>query len=313
MKGNVKKILFYSIIPILCCFFSFKTTAQELNAKVIIIHKKIRGEDASTFDKMQESIQQFMNTRHWTSINYKRNERIDCRFLIDLQGSPSKNVYKAQLTIQSSRPIYNTSYSSTALNYKDKDIAFRFDPFQPLVFNENRITGNDAQESNLTAVLAYYAYIIIGIDQDSFSPDGGHAAFETAQKIVNDAPRGRNISGWEAFDGNFNRYWLVENLLNVKYKQIHDIFYTYYRKGLDVMYDNADKGRMAIITALNKLNAIYANTPKLMFLKVFFASKSEELADIYSAGPPQERMTILNLLEKMNPSNSTLYQKKIKP
>lgn len=296
-----------------CCFFACKSMAQELNAQVTITHKKIRGEDAVTFDKMQKSITRFLNSRHWTSVNYKPGERIDCRFLIDLQQEVSNQVYKAFITVQSSRPVYNSTYKSVLLNYKDQDVVFRFEPFQPLVFNENRVSGNDPQASNLTAILAYYAYLIIGLDQDSFSPNGGHRAFEMAQKIVSNAPRGRNISGWEAFDGTANRYWLAENLLNVRYKQIHHIFYTYHRKGLDMMYDHATQGRQAVIDCLNKLNALNANNPNLMIIRIFFTAKADELAALYSEGPPQERLTALNLLQKMDPANSSLYRKSTKP
>lgn len=295
-----------------CCFCALRTSAQELNARVAVTHQKIRGVDASVFDKMQEAIEQFLNTQHWTSTNYKAGERIDCRFLIDLQKEVSDQVYTALITVQSSRPVYNSTYKSTVLNYKDQDVVFRFAPFQPLVFNENRVSGNDPQTSNLTALLAYYAYIIIGLDQDSFSPNGGHAAFELAQKIVSNAPRGRNISGWEAFDGTYNRYWLAENLLNVRYKKIHDVLYTYYRKGLDVMYAHADQTRKTIIKCLTTLNALNANNPNLMILKVFFTAKANELANIFSKGIPQERMTALNLLQKMDPSGSSLYRKSMK-
>lgn len=293
--------------------YSFKAGAQELNARVIVTHQKIRGEDASTFSKMQKAIQQFLNTRRWTSKNYGSRERIECHFLIDLQKEVSDQVYKAFITVQSSRPVYNSAYKSMLLNYKDQDVTFRFEPFQPLVFNENRISGNDPEASNLTAILAYYAYLIIGLDQDSFTPDGGHAAFEMAQKIVNNAPAGRNISGWKAFDGTLNRYWMMENLLNVRYKRIHEVLYTYHRKGLDEMYAHPDQGRKAIVESLNKLNTLNANNPNLMILKVFFTAKSDELAGIFSEGPSQERMTALNLLGKMDPTNSSLYQKRMKP
>src|SRR5699024_231035 len=150
MKRSIK-FLFLICVIFPCCVFSSRTAAQELNAEVSVTHKKIRGEEASTFNKMQEAIQQFLNTRHWTSTHYKNDERIDCRFLIDLQKEVDDKVYKALITVQSTRPVYNSSYSSILLNYRDKDVAFRFDPYQPLVFNENRISGNDPQASNLTA------------------------------------------------------------------------------------------------------------------------------------------------------------------
>ncbi len=310
MKNTIKSLFIIGALSIV--FFHNKATAQELDAEVVVTHKKIKGVDADVFNKMQKAIQQLLNTQRWTSKNYGRTERIECRFLIDLQKEINDQVYKAYITVQSSRPVYNSTYQSTLLNFKDQDVVFRFEPFQPLVFNENRISGPDQQVSNLTAILAYYAYLIIGLDQDSFSPNGGHKAFEEAQNVINNAPTGRNISGWKAFDGTFNRYWIIENLLNVRYKRFHEVWYDYHLKGLDEMYEHPDQGRRAIVECLNKLNSLYANNPNLIILKVFFTAKADELAGIFSEGPTQERMSALNLLLKMDPSNSSQYKKSIK-
>lgn len=309
MSQKIKHILLFAI-GIICCL-CFQTKAQELNASVTVRAEKIKNIDPSVFKQMKTSIETFLNSRQWTSTHYKTSELIDCKFLIDLQEEQN-HIYKALLTIQSSRPVYNSSYQSPLLNYKDKNFVFKFEPYTPLVFNKNRITGNDPLVSNLTATLAYYAYIIIGLDEDSFSLNGGHDAFQSAQQIVNDAPNGRQISGWKSFDGTMNRYWLTENLLNVRYKDIHQILYNYHLKGMDLMYEAADKGRKTILKSLNKLNALNAANPNLMFIKVFFATKAEELAHIFSQGPTQRRLTALNLLNRMDPSHSTLYRKSIK-
>lgn len=274
-------------------------------------HKKIQNISPSVFDKMKSAMESFLNTRQWTSTSYKNNERIDCKFLIDLQ-SENNHIYTALLTIQSSRPVYNSSYHTPLLNFKDKNVVFEFQPFTPLVFNKNRITGSNPLVSNLTAILAYYAYIIIGLDQDSFSLNGGHEAFIQAQGIVNDAPNGRQISGWKSFDGSINRYWLIENLLNVRYEKIHQVFYDYHRKGLDNMYEQPEKGRQNILKSLNLLNALKASNPNLMVLNLFFAAKYQELAQLFSKGLTQERLVALNLLNKLDPTHSSLYRKSIK-
>lgn len=304
-RHNFSRFLF---VLVLSLSFAY-AKGQELQAEVTIIHDKIRGESPSTFEKMQENISDFLNTTQWTNQNYKNNERIRCRFLIDLQKKNNAQIYDALLTVQSSRPVFNSSYSSILLNHKDKDILFYFDPFHPLIFDKNRVAGNNPEESNLTAILAYYAYLIIGLDQETFSADGGRTNLETAQKIVDEAPSGGGISGWKAFDGNNNRYWITENLLNVRYKLIHEVLYEYHRMGLDRMYDDPDEGRKTILSALNKLNTLFASTPNLVIMKVFFDAKYEELAGIFSDGSAQDKMTALQLLKKLDPSHITTYQK----
>ncbi len=305
------KYIFILCLFSLCYCISSQAAAQELNATVSVRHQKINGIDPSIFNKMTSEIKDFLNSRAWTSTHYKTNERIDCRFLIDLQKE-DHHVYKAILTVQSSRPVYNSTYRSPLFNYKDNNFTFKFESYTPLVFNKNRITGSDPLASNLTATLAYYAYIIIGLDEDSFSLNGGHDAFEMAQNIVNDAPDGRQISGWKSFEGTTNRYWLAENLLNVRYKSFHKVLYNYHRKGLDKMYDHPGEGREEITKTLNTLHSINADNPRLMILGVFFATKSKELANIFSKGSQQERMTALNLLNKLDPSHSSVYQKSMK-
>lgn len=305
-----KKLLF--LLLLVSIFLSQPAAAQELNARVIVTAQKIRGVDQSVFTKMQKAIEQFLNSRQWTDKHYAAGERIDCRFLLDLQQNIDNDVYAGSITVQSIRPVYNSSYTTTLLNYKDQDVAFRYQPFQPLVFNYNRISGNDPLVSNLTAILAYYAYTIIGLDNDSFVMNGGHAAFQKAQYIVSNAPQGKYISGWKAFDGTRNRYWLAENLLNVRYKRFHQVMYQYHRQGLDRMYDHINEGRKAIADCLNLLNAMNADNPNSMILQLFFVSKSDELAGIFSEAPVQEKLQAVNLLQKLDPVNGAKYKEDLK-
>lgn len=309
-KPGKKK--FFLLFLLLAVFYFPSASAQELNAQVVVTAQKIRGVDPSVFAKMQKAIEQFLNSTQWTDKHYGTKERIDCRFLLDLQQNMDNDVYTGFLTVQSIRPVYNSSYTTTLLNYKDNGLAFRYQPFQPLVFNYNRVTGTDPLVSNLTAVLAYYAYVIIGLDNDSFSMNGGHAAFQKAQHVVSNAPQGKYISGWKAFDGTRNRYWLAENLLNVRYKRFHQVMYQYHRQGLDEMYDHMNQGREAILECLNLLNAMNADNPNSMILQLFFVNKADELAGIFSKGPSQEKLQAVSLLQKLDPVNSEKYKGDLK-
>ncbi|MGH2644770.1 MAG: DUF4835 family protein, partial [Chitinophagaceae bacterium] len=287
--------------------------AQELNARVTVVANKIRGVDLSVFQSLQKAIQDLLNNQQWTDVNYAPDERINCNLLVDIQSQISQNTYSAILTIQSSRPVYNSSYITNLFNFKDKNVAFKFDPFEPLNFNENNISGNDPMSSNLTAILAYYAYIIIGLDRDSFSPNGGNTLFKKAQNVVSNAPaNSSNISGWKAYEGTQNRYWLVENLLNTRYKDFHKVLYDYHRMGLDRMYDHLAEGRDVIMNCLNLLNSIYADNPNTVLLQMFFEAKWNELAGIFSDAPPQQQVAALNLLQKLDPEHGTQYREALK-
>lgn len=285
---------------------------QELNARVTVVASKIRGVDPSVFRSLQQAVQDFLNTRQWTGQAYAASERIDCNVLLDLQTRVNEDVYIGTLTVQSSRPVYNSSYLTNLLNFKDKDLAFKYDAFQPLDYSDTRVAGNDPMVANLTAILAFYSYVMIGLDQDSFSPSGGVASFKKAQHVVSSAPsNSSSISGWKAFEGTRNRYWLAENLLNTRYKSFHDILYEYHRKGLDVLYDHPKEGREAIMGCLNKLNALYADNPTTMILQIFFDAKSRELAGVFSKAPGDEKTQALNLLQKLDPGHGAVYRENL--
>ncbi|HZW64576.1 MAG TPA: DUF4835 family protein, partial [Hanamia sp.] len=224
-----KYFLFFLLL-----LFAKLNQAQELRARVSVVSNRVNNTvDKQTFTNLQTALNDFVNTRKWSNDVFKTNEKIDCSFLLNLESTGESNVYKGSLTIQSGRPVFNTSYISPVINYQDNDVTFKYIDFQQLEFNDNRVSGTDPQVSNLTAVFAYWINIILGFDYDSFSLRGGNAFFQKAQNIANNAPEGRNISGWKPFDGTRNRYWLTENLLNSKYTIMHDAIYDYYRLGMD--------------------------------------------------------------------------------
>jgi hypothetical protein len=297
----------------ICIVLAQFSKAQELNARVSVISNRVgTSVNQNVFRTLQVALNNFINNRKWTNDNFAPNERIECSFLLNLDASSDLNVYNASLTVQAARPVYNTSYVSPIINYKDENFTFKYVEFQQLEFNENRVSGSDAQASNLTAVLAYYVYMILGFDYDSYSPRGGDAYFQKAQNIVNNAPDGRNISGWKAFDGTRNRYWLVENMLNSRYTIMHDVYYNYYRMGMDKLYDDENNARMEILNVLNLLSNFNNDNPNKMINQFFFQGKSSELIRIFTKAPQQDKARASELLQKMDITNAAKYKDELK-
>ena len=289
------------------------STAQELRARVNVVSNRIGSNvDKKTFLTLQTALNNFINNRKWSADNFGPAEKIDCSFLLNLEPGTDINVYKASLTIQSARPIFNSTYSSPIINFQDNDVAFKYVEFQQLEFNDNRVSGTDALASNLTAVIAYYINLVLGFDYDSFSQRGGDVYFQKAQNIVNNAPEGRNITGWKSFDGTRNRYWLTENLLNSRYTIIHDAYYNYYRLGLDNMYDNEIKARSQVLNVLNLLNTFNTDNPNTMILQFFLQGKSEELIRLFSKASPPDKARALEYLQKLDISNASKYKEGLK-
>ena len=305
----MNKILFFLSF---LCVASF-AEAQELNAKVSVVASRV-GNNVSknTFLTLQTALNNFINNKKWTTDIYAVNEKIACNFLLNLDQTSESNVYSASLSIQAARPVFNTAYLSPIINFKDDNIIFKYVEFQILEFNDNRVSGNDALVSNLTAVFAYYANLIIAFDNASFSQRGGDLNFQKAQNIVNNAPDGRGISGWKAFDGIRNRYWLVENMLNSRYNIMHDVYYNYYRMGMDKMYENENAARTELLNVLNLLSNFNNENPNTMINQFFFQGKSTELIKIFSKAKPQDKAKALELLPRLDLTNAGAYKEQLK-
>jgi hypothetical protein len=287
--------------------------AQELRARVNVVSNRVANNvDKKTFQTLQTALNTFVNERKWSSDQFNPKEKIDCSFLLNLESTGEANVYKASLTIQSGRPVFNSSYVSPVINYQDNDVTFKYAEFQQLEFNDTRVSGTDPLVSNLTAVFAYWINMVLGFDYDSFSPKGGIVYFQKAQNIVNNAPEGRTISGWKAFDGTRNRYWLAENLLNSRYNIMHDAIYEYYRNGMDKLYDQEATARAQILNVLNLLNTFNVDNPNTMILQFFFQGKSEELIRIFSKASPPDKARALEFLQRLDVSSATQYQNQLK-
>ena len=298
------------ILVILFFIWSAATArGQELQARISVVANKVSTQvDKKTFQTLQAALINFVNNRRWTNDAFQANEKINCNFLINIEKELGDNVYKASLTIQAARPIYNTTYESPLINFQDDNLTFRYLEFQPIEFNENRIQGSDPVAANLTAMLAYYVYIILGMDYDSYSLRGGDTYFQKAWNIVNNAPEGRDISGWKQFDGLRNRYFLAENINNSRFALMHDALYSYYRAGLDNFYDNEEAGRNGILNCLNSLNRINTENPNSMLVQFFFQGKSAELVKMFSKANADLKKRARDLLIKMDITNANAYK-----
>ncbi len=301
---------------LLFLFISFCTlnvSAQELRGRVSVISSRVGNNvDKKVFQTLQTSLNDFVNSRKWSNDNFTTQEKIDCSFLLNLESTGDPNIYKASLTIQSGRPVFNSSYTSPVINYQDNDVLFKYTEFQQLEFSDTRVSGTDPMVSNLTAVMAYWINMVLGFDYDSFSQGGGKPYFQKAQNIVNSAPEGRNINGWKAFDGTRNRYWLAENLTNSRYNIIHDAIYNYYRLGMDKLYTEEAAGRSQILNVLNLLNTFNVENPNTMILQFIFQAKTQELINIFSKASPPDKARALELLQKLDVTSATKYQEQLK-
>ncbi len=305
-----KKLIIFSLSFLLAVPAAF---SQELQARVTVLSRGINSTvDKKIFTTLQTQLNNLMNSRRWTNDQFQSNEKIVCSFILSVESILETNNYKATLTVQTARPIFNTSYQSALVNYLDADVAFKYVEFQPVEFNENRVQGTDASVANLPAIFAYYAYMILGLDYDSFSPKGGDEFYRKAQNIINNSPEGKYISGWKVFDGVRNRYWLNENLINTRYNIIHDAIYKYYRSGLDKLYENEPEGRKNILQSLAQLQAFNRENPNTMILQFFFQGRAQELIGIFRKGSDEEKTKLIELITELDIVNAPLYKQELK-
>jgi hypothetical protein len=298
MKGPVRIIL----ASVLSFLFTAGTTAQELNCTVQVAAPQVQGTDRQVFETLRKEITEFMNNTKWTSDQFLNQERIECSILITVSDRIGSDEFKASIQVQTRRPVYKTSYNSTLFNFNDENFTFKYVEYEPLEFNEQTFI------STLTSALAFYAYIIIGLDYDSFSPRGGEPYFQKAMNIVNNATVAKE-KGWKAFEGTRNRYWIAENLTNVQMRAMHDIYYDYHRMGLDIMEEKLPEGRLQILESLEALRKLNQEKPGTVIMQTFFAAKADEFVNIFSEAPPVEKARVYNFLNELDPTNITKYQK----
>jgi len=282
------------------------THAQELNCNVQISAQRIQGSNRQVFETMQRDIYEFMNSTVWTNHVYSYAERIDCNILINLNDQLSADEFRGTIQIQLRRPVFNTTYNSTMLNFIDNSFQFRYVEFQPLEFDPG------THRSNLVSVLAYYAYIILGMDYDSFSSMGGSEFYQIAEKIVSNAQNAPE-PGWKPYDAsrNRNRYWLVKNMLDKEYEGVRKFIYEYNINGLDKMESRITEARTSMVESLRMLQEVYRRKPDpfMYALQIILEAKSDELVNIYSEAFPEEKSRVMQILTEIDPGNKTKYEK----
>ena len=279
--------------------------AQELQAKITINHAQISGTEKSVFDNLQQTLEQFVNDRQWTHLQFQKNERIQCNFNLQVtKYDKDQGVFTCKATIQANRPVYNSAYTTTLYNNVDENFMFKFAEFDQLEFNEEQI------DNQLTALFAYYAYLLIGLDLDSFSPKGGEDVLQRCMNLTNNA-QNLDFPGWKAFDNDRNRFAIINDYLDGAMDPFRQLQYDYYRKGLDEMANNVERGRTEITTALETgLKKAKENRPLSMLPQIWTDYKKDELANIYKGkGTQKEKESVYEILNSINQSQNKFWDK----
>lgn len=295
------------VFPMMLMLFFIvpKSAAQELEAKININHNQIQGTDASIFDNLQQTLEQFVNERQWTNLKFQKNERIQCSFNVTVtKYDKNTNTFTCKAQVQANRPVYNSAYTTTLYNNVDNDFTFQFAQFDQLEFNEENI------DNQLTALFAYYAYLIIGINLDSFAPMGGEDILQRCMNLTNNA-QNLNYPGWKSFDNDRNRFAIINDYLDGGMAPFRQLQYDYYRKGLDEMATNAERGRTEITTALEQnLKKCHEDKPLSRLPQIWTDYKRDELANIYKGkGTQKEKESVYEILFSINASQSNSWNK----
>lgn len=281
-------------------------SAQEINCTVTINSEQIEGSNKQVYETLKSSIEEYMNQNRWTNMTYAEHEKIECSMLIVVK-EVADNLYKCEMTLQSRRPVYGTTYTTPLLNFKDNNFTFTYQEYDRIEWQQNTFT------TNLTAMLAYYCYLIIGHDQDSFQRLGGTPYFQQCEEIVNTCQSASMDNaeqrGWLAFDSNRNRYALINNLLDEAFKKYRNFYYEYHRMGLDEMSGNVTNCRARIAEGLPVLKEAYRARPATYVINTFLDAKADELVDIFSKGTEKEKRTVYEMLMDIDPTRQNTYER----
>lgn len=289
------------LILVIALASGFAVLCQELNCRVIVNAQQVQTTERAIFTEMETAFAQFLNNTKWTRDTFEPEEVINCNLLITISDMPSVGVFSASVQVLSSRPVYGTSYETVVLNFADRDWQFEYLQSQPLRFNENTFSDN------ITSLLAYYAYMILGFDYDTFSELGGSPYFQKAFEIVSNAQQ-TSYGGWQQFNSVRNRYWLVENVQNAQLEPIRQSLYTYHRNGLDIMTDNREQAEKNIIESLTNIQKANRARPRSILMISFMDAKSGELIQLFSQSSLPTRRQAYNLLNNLDPSRTDEYK-----
>ncbi len=290
-----------TFILILFTLSSVLTQAQELNMRVQILAPTVNNANKRSLDVLQSNIRDFMNNTKWTTETYLPQERIDCNLVINITAWDGNAAYTAEAQIQSSRPVFGSSYGATLLNMSDKDFNFNYNEGQSLDFSDQNFI------TNLSSLLGFYAYTIVGLDKDSFNKLGGSPQFQKALNLINLAQTSGG-KGWRPVDGLRNRYWLNENLLNNSFKPLRVFIYDYHFNGLDKLQNNLNNGTKSILSSLSDLKQFSKQKMGSIFPNIYFAAKADEITNVLSLGDPQDKIKAYNLLVEIDAPNTAKYE-----
>ena len=301
-KDRLARYIVALIVGLAAIGSTQRLQAQELEAKVVVNHSKIQGTNNSVFTTLQEAMTEFLNTRKWSTAQYTQRERIICSFNLIVNEYSDEGRFGCSLMVQANRPVYNASYNTTVFNFNDNAVDFNYIEHDKLEFSDDII------DNNLTAVLAYYAYLIIGLDMDTFAPKGGSDVLNKAENVVNNAQM-IGEDGWKAFDDSKNRHALINDYMNGAMEPYRQLLYDYHRKGLDEMAQNAERGRSNITTSLTLLEKVKQDKPMSILPQLFTEIKKDELQNVYSKGTTKEKEEVVRILSLVNPSLTSDWEK----
>ncbi|MBU2951655.1 DUF4835 family protein [Tamlana agarivorans] len=289
-----------NLLILVLLFLGIQSFSQELNCNVVVNAQQTGNENFPIFKTLEKQITEFINNTKWTSKTYKPQERINCSMVINLNNYSGES-FQGTIQVQSSRPIYGSSYSTPVYNFNDKDFNFNYLEFQNIIYNPTQF------ESNLISVLAFHVYMVLALDADTFSENGGQEFYKQAQVITNYSQQG-NYKGWKVEDGLQSRFALIDNILSPTFKEFRSVLYDYHRKGLDEMHSNVKTGKAAISTSLLEFKAMNNRRPNSFLLRVFFDAKSDEIEDIFTEGPNINILELKETLQKVAPMYTTKWQ-----
>ena len=294
------------LLILLACLMALSVQAQELKCTVTINSDKIEGTNKSVYETLRQAIMDYMNNNRWTNMTFAESEKIECSMMI-IVNSVSDNVFNCEMQLQAKRPVYNTTYSTPLLNFADKNFVFSYQEFDRIEYQQNLFT------TNLTAMLAYYVYLIIGYDCDSYQRLGGTPYFQACEDIVSTCQSASmdalEQKGWKAFDSNRNRYALINNLMDEAFKKYREYYYIYHRQGLDMMASNVANARATIAEGLPVLRDANRARPATYVVNVFLDAKADELTNIFMKGTDKEKKSVYEILMDIDPTRNNLYEK----
>ncbi len=290
----------YSAI-LLFLVLSFNALSQELNCKVNVSHRQVQGTNTEVYQTLRTAIFEFMNNQKWTDHLFESEERIDCNILINISERISTDEFRGSINIVAKRPVFGASYETDLMNHVDQDFHFRYVEFETLQFSET------SHMSNLTSILAFYAYMILGLDYDTFSNEGGTQFFQKAEVIVSNAQNAPE-SGWKAFESLKNRFHMVENFMNPAFTSLRECNYNYHRLGLDILSEKEAEARATIAESLMLLKSVHQKKPLSFAMQLFFNAKADEIVKIFGKSFPDEKVRVSNLLKEIDPGNITKYE-----